>query len=246
MSLTPSTSTRRRDRISSGINLDIIAWGFIIASVIFLVAVQVEASNTGVIIDGLRGVSAIILMIVGLIMAYASGTPVKQDYYLSIDEFYSIISTSILGLIVIFMANIVSEIIIPTQLINNIQLSILLAITETVFVIGVFEGLSTWMGRKTFFSDVIATLITGIVWSVYHTWVYGVNLQIYFIILVSSFVLTFTYRFTNNRLSTPIIIHVLNNSIAVLDPSQSIIIISVLLVMVISSGGYLYIKGGIK
>ena len=198
-----------------GIVYDVVTWILIILATIMLIAVQVEASNTGDVLPGIQGITAIVLMFTGILLPLSIGVPIKLDNNLTNSEVRQILQYFTIGTFIVLSANLASRVfVVSASSVGSINLAILLAVTETIFVIGLYEVLRRILYLMGFIVDLVSALMATLIWSSFHLWVYGLDVSIWFILIVSGLVMTLVYRATGNRLTVPILIHLINNAFA--------------------------------
>ena len=95
--------------------------------------------------------------------------------------------------------------------INRQMFNMLMGISETVF----FQGfLQTVLFELTRGNDTVAIVFTSLIAGVYHSAVYGLSSSLIFFVVGAFIVLGVAYRMTGNRISVPMVAHVIVNFLA--------------------------------
>lgn len=166
---------------------------------------------------GIELFTPLALLVVAVSLLYMIGKKVKQDTYVDPSEGGEIGKWTFIGVIAIIGCNIIGvELfgVIPTTatvLLDLLLFGILYAIVEEIF----FRGLFFQFFLSSFKNFFLAIMISAGVFLVYHFKVYGTSPEKMFVILAGGVIISFI-AWRTRRLSPCILIHVINNVIAVL------------------------------
>jgi len=164
---------------------------------------------------GIELFTPLALLTVSVALLWVMGKKLSQDASLDSGEQSQIVGYTILGMAALFIMNMVGTQIFQVPITDAIFLDamlfgVLYAIVETLFFQGAILSFALWK-TKSFF---LAILLSALVFLVYHFKRYGGSESSMFTVLAAGVILGLV-AWRSRRLSPVILIHVLNNVIAV-------------------------------